>query len=167
MKAAKVVPVLPLIKDAAGIAKAIDGIAARGKKLDRDIHIAGVSVLSHAYEHGDITLANRLLDALPKSGRRNAMLAWLTSFGPFKLAEDSKHVAYSKLAEPLPLAAAIAEPFYEFAPEPVFVPFDFKASIEAVLKKAEKALADDVHKGEHAVSVAEIASLRKLIAVEE
>lgn len=66
---------------AAEINKAIASIHTRGKKLDADIQTAGLSILNHANEHGDSTLADKLVLALPKGSRKLALTEWLLEIG--------------------------------------------------------------------------------------
>ncbi|AGW43585.1 hypothetical protein JG068_03 [Burkholderia phage JG068] len=71
-----------LMTKAAEMEKAIASIANRGKKLDADIHQAACSTLAHAINHGDVTLAQKLVAAMPKSARTKALAAWFVDFGP-------------------------------------------------------------------------------------
>lgn len=59
---------------------AIGRIAATGKVLQGRIHDTAVSTLNHAAEHGDTTLACRLLDALPNGQRVKSLAFWFTHF---------------------------------------------------------------------------------------
>ena len=72
---------MQIIKTAAEINKAIASIAKRGAKLDGDIHKAGVAVIAHASEHGDSTLADKLVQAMPKGGRKLALVEWMLAHG--------------------------------------------------------------------------------------
>lgn len=109
---------LQLIKDAKKLNTAIKSIATRGKKLDADIHLCAVSCLYHAQEHGDVTLLTRLVDAMPKSGRRKALIHWACEHG--KLAYKEKEQAFNLdkgKSKSWKLAAAEATPFWEFTVE--------------------------------------------------
>ena len=61
-------------------AKKIAKIAKVGSALQAEIHSVGVSVLDHIREHGDYTLATRLLGALPNGQRVKALAAWFREF---------------------------------------------------------------------------------------
>lgn len=99
--------------------KSIASIKTRGNKLQADIHQTAVSVLSHAAEHGDVTLINRLMLALPASARRNALASWFIKHG--KLAANMDKA--SRADVPLvydrdstngwQVEAAIALPYWE------------------------------------------------------
>lgn len=125
---------------AKAIDTAIKSVATRGKKIDADIHKIAVSCLVHADKHGDVTLAQKLVQAMPKSGRANALKDWFLAFGKFTYDSTSKSLAYDKKAVTL-TEEAISMPFWEFKPEPEYVPFDINARIARLVKDAEKASA--------------------------
>ena len=157
---------MKLLASAAEITKAIASIQKRGSTLQADIHVAAVSTLAHVEAHGDITLANRLLDALPGMARKNALADWFVAFGKFLPAEDDKNgmLVYGADKETL-LSEATSTPFWEFKPEPKWVPFDFDKAVTAILKRAATAR----KKGEELDEV-RLAALRNLLspkAVEE
>ena len=155
-----------IIEGSGAILKAIESIASRGKKLDHDIHKAALSVAVHAYGCGDITLAQRLIEALPKGFRRNALLAWLCEYGPFCPSEDGKSVAYRKIEGDLRIDAAAADPFWDYKQEPPFKPFDLTDYLAKAVTRAEKALGDTEHAAEHNVDSKLLAKLRDLIGQE-
>lgn len=105
------------ILDATATNKAIVSIKTRAAKLQTEVHQAAVSSLNHAINHGDVTLMNRLLLALPASARRNALAAWAVKFGPFiantdKSTKGDSPLAYAK-REDHDLQGAIAMPYWE------------------------------------------------------
>lgn len=139
--------------------KAITSIKTRGANLDKDIHVAAVSTLDHLDKHGDSTLCNRLLAAMPKSGRRNALAAWMVSFGRLSLNMDK----VSKVDMPLlydkekecDIAGAIAMPFWEFKASEggsTFVMDTYLASVSKRLTTALKTVTDPTQR-EHAEKV--------------
>jgi len=115
-KAAVIKLSIPLDASAAVIDKAIKSIDSRGKKLDIDIHSAACASLNHVTLHGDPTLLNRLINAMPKAARRNALVIWAMKFGKVLLNEDSKTkeerpLVYAK-DQPVNIEQAQREPFY-------------------------------------------------------
>lgn len=141
---------MKLYDNAAAITKAIVSIQGRGAKLDGDIHVAGVSVLAHASKHGDVTLCDRLVHAMPKGGRKLALVEWMLAHGNImkldtKLDKDaiasgrlfkvSKEKAYDE-------AGAIATSWVEFKKEAdVLTAFDAQAAVKSVLSRFTKAAA--------------------------
>lgn len=99
----------------AEVEKVITSIKTRGAKLDIDIHSAGCASLNHASLHNDPTLLNRLVLALPKAARRNALVAWALKHGNVMLNDGpSKNdfpLVYSK-EKKADIDAAQAEPFW-------------------------------------------------------
>lgn len=55
------------ILDKAGTLKAIGSIKKRSANLREDIHSAAIGAISHAKEHGDLTLATKLANAVSKA----------------------------------------------------------------------------------------------------
>lgn len=127
-----------LVEGAANITKLIVSVTTRGKKLENDLHVAAVSTLHHAGQHGDITLANRLLEGLPASTRKNALREWYLSFGKFKWNEEEKALAYDKTKQSM-LDEAIATPFWEFKPEAAFKPVDVAGALLSFLNRCDSA----------------------------
>lgn len=136
-----------LIVGAADIDKAIASIKVRGAKLDESIWIAGLSVLAHVDTHGDTTLADRLVNAMPKGGRKLALVEWLLAFGKVALldkgATDAKkagRVFKLDRAKATQLEGAEAKAWYEFKPEaPVATAFDAQKAVHALLARIKGA----------------------------
>lgn len=99
----------------ADIEKLIVSIGKRGAKLDTDIHSAGCASLNHAGMHNDPTLLNRLVCAMPKAARRNALVTWALKFGNVMLNDgankDTMPLVYNKSGK-LNMDGALAEPFW-------------------------------------------------------
>lgn len=127
---------------AADLSKAIESIATRGKKLQEDIHSAAVSCLYHADKHGDVTLMQKLIEAVPAMSRKNALIAWCLEFGKFAASDDGRSVVYSKEGV-TDIEAGATTPFWEFKPEAPFKAFDLQEELAKLIKKAEKASNDD------------------------
>ena len=71
---------MKLITVSADIAKAILSIQRRGTLLDADIHIAACSVIQHHATHGDSTLADKLVLAMPKGARKLALVEFILAY---------------------------------------------------------------------------------------
>lgn len=138
--------------NAAQINKAIVSIATRGKKLDADIQAAGLSIINHVQEHGDTTLADKLVNALPKGSRKLALVEWMLAFSKMRLLskenpEDAARIASGAFfafdkTKSTNLDAATDKPWFDFKPEaPILTAFDAQAAVQAVLSKLTKAMA--------------------------
>lgn len=129
-----------IITDLAKLNKAIDSIAARAKKLDMDIQVAGLSAIAHLEKTGDIGAVNRLFLALGKGHRKSALTAWLLAFAKVvaNAGEDKKDkpFVYAKDKNTM-LEEADASPWFDFKPEPdPDEVFDLQAAVAALIKKA-------------------------------
>jgi len=142
---------------ATAINSAIASIAKRGKSLDKDVHIAAVSCLIHADKHGDVTLATRLVEALPSQARKNPLRDWFLAYGKFGYDQKNKAFTYNADTETL-TQEAMETPFWEFKPEAVYVPFDINEALNKIIAKAEKAM----NNGDN-VDVTKLEALRKIV----
>ena len=137
-------PQLELIKDVKKLGKAIKSIATRGAKLDSDIHIAAVSCLHHAFNHGDVTLMTKLVDAMPKSGRRKALIHWVQehSLLGYVEGEQAFRMTASKTKQ-WKLKVAEETPFWEFTTEKAPTDLTMEQLVKLVVTKVQKAKDDD------------------------
>lgn len=132
---------MKLITDTAELGKFIDGIATRGKRLDTDIQIAGVSALARLKEFGDIGYCNRLYLALSKGARKSAMSSWLLTHGSLvaNTGEDkaTKPFIHSK-DKTTDVEGAMADPWFDHKPDPKpDEVFDVQAALLALIKRAK------------------------------
>ena len=137
-----------LLTTASVINKAIDSIARRGKALDLDIQVAALSCLNHHNEHGDITLLNRLWNAMPRGSRRKSLTDWILHFGAVQAntADDKKEnpFADARKIKALDLAGATETPWFEFnrpKSEDEVTEFDFVGALEKLVQRAAAAQA--------------------------
>lgn len=77
------------------IIKQIASIGKAGVRLIAAIQVAATQVVAHTLKHGDITVANQLLDAVPKH-LRASLVAFLEAYGPYAYMKADKQFAYFK-----------------------------------------------------------------------
>lgn len=139
---------MQIIKSAALIDKAISSIQLRGAKLDKDIHVAAVSVLAHAAEHGDTTLADKLVQAMPKGGRRLALVEYMLAFGSIAVLDkkaDKEAIEAGRLfkldrTKRYDEAGAVQTCWTDFKKEAaVLDAFDVQKAVASVLGRLKKA----------------------------
>lgn len=137
---------ITILTDAKVLSKAITAIGKLGAKLDESIHAAAVSTLYHAEQHGDVTMAARLVLAMPQSSRRKALILWLQAFGPLKVqnGEDGKFAGFTiskgKKARPFDVDGAMATPFWDFTKERNPAEFTIEALVSYVQRKLKNAV---------------------------
>jgi len=126
----------------------IKSIATRGKSLDKDIHETGVAIMQHAEKHHDYSAANRLVDALPKSGRTKAFIKWFSDHTPYNWNEKEKTFKLPKNKDKrrvFLIDEAEKVPFWEYTVEvtPGTIDVDkclqFQTILEQTSKRLEKA----------------------------
>lgn len=114
-------PAYKLISGAAAITTAIDSIQRRGKKLDHDIQVAALSAMQHHAQCGDVSLINRLVEAMPKGSRVNALRAFIETFGAVRYDAESKKFVHVK-GGTFELGTAREIMWSEFKPEQAYQP---------------------------------------------
>lgn len=123
---------------------AISNIKMNGKALDSAIQEVGLSVLQHCAANGEVSLAIKLYNALPRGSRRNALVAWFVEFGTIAVELDKKKakthpLVFNRLGV-LDVEGAAEKPWYECKKERALADeFDFTSRLNALLKQAEKA----------------------------
>ena len=137
------------ILSAADTGKLIVSIKGRGAKLDKDIHQAALSAVANHAEHGNTSLVNALLLAMPRSARANALMAWMLANDP-KLAKnpgkdkDTVPLVHNKegVGEAFNVGVADETPFWEYKAVEGAKPFSFDAYMASLTKGMDKALLD-------------------------
>jgi hypothetical protein len=71
----------------AQVLKNIGSIGRASAKLTKDIQATAVGCVEHAVKHGDVTLADQLVDALGKGLRKASLRAWFEKNAPMFIAK--------------------------------------------------------------------------------
>jgi hypothetical protein len=124
------------------INKKIKSIKTRGKSLDKDIHETGVAIMRHAKQHHDYTAANRLVDAMPKSGRTKAFIKWFSDHTPYNWNEKDKVFKLPKNKDKqraFLIDEANAVPFWEYTVEKEPGEVDVEKMLASLFKRVETA----------------------------
>lgn len=171
----------------------ISSIAKRGKILRNDAHECLVAICEHHKEHGDYTRLPRLLDAVKTSlgsSLSAAMIDWVHRFytglkfdrdnGKSEMgffvnvpkikkeiidikAEDKVRFKSSD-ADAFYVGNAAGFPFYELEREVAQKPFDLKAAIVTLIRRAETAVEKNVtDHAENKVNHAQIEVLKGVL----
>lgn len=121
------------------IIAAISDIQATGKKLDDMIQVAACSVIQHVEKHGDITLAIKLVEAMPKGSRVKALIGHMTHFGKMVANEKGDNIEAFDKAAKTDLEGAMEKHWTEFKHNDNDQAFDLDALIISLAKRAAKA----------------------------
>lgn len=134
-----------------------------GVKLDAIIHATACAIIVHAKEHGDCSRAKTLLDAMPKSGRAKALLAWFETMSPIRFNGDGEvGLLADKDKRVWMVDEAKATPFWELNPEKDVVVFDLDKALASLLKKAHDQEQKGVFQPDPATK-ARLAQVRSLV----
>lgn len=147
-----------LLVGATAINKAIASIKNRGEKLDASIQLTGLSVIAHVDAHHDTTVADSLVNAMPKGGRRLALVEWLLANAKLRKLDGKDkadaermrtgaHFGFDK-ARNTDMQGAEEKPWYEHKKEaPVATAFDAQAAVRKLIDRL-KAGGEVQHKAE-------------------
>lgn len=141
---------MKLHTDLKAIKAAIASISRRGKILDHDIHVAGVSCLKHHSLHHDTTVLDQLVQAMPKGSRKSVFCEWAVTYGAVRLLDranpaDADRIAKGQLfvgdrTKTFNEVEAIAVKWYDVKPEPdLLTTWDAAKAAAAFLKQIQKA----------------------------
>lgn len=127
--------------DKRDIQKRITSIRNRGAKMDRDIHETAVLCLTHASEHGDITLLSKLAEAMPKSTRRKALIAWAVAHAPITFSEKQEQFKLKKKRNESDwhIEEADAVPFWDYTKEKKPAQYDLSKAVNGLVRTIRKA----------------------------
>lgn len=127
------------------ILKAIGAIGRTTAKLTKDVQACAVDCVMHAVLHGDVTLADHLVDALGKQGRKASLRAWFEINGCMFIAKGSKTFSYDKYHKlgkadtPELREALMAKPWEDAVPEPQAVSvLEISAKVDKFLDNLTK-----------------------------
>lgn len=133
--------------DKTQILKNIGTIAKAAKSLTGKIQETAVACVIHAVRHGDVTLADQLVEALGKGMRRASLRAWFERNGPIVLPRGKDKFAFDgerakamrKESDEELTERLMALPWEEAKPEePVVSVFDVEEAFDKFLKRLEK-----------------------------
>jgi hypothetical protein len=133
------------------ILKRIGAISKGAAKLVKDIQEVAVACAVHAVQHGDVTLADQLVDAVSKGMRRNSLRAWFELKAPMylpkgkdKFAFDAERAKALKALSNDELVAQLDSLKWEDAkPEAAVVSvFDVSEAVDKFMKRIESMVND-------------------------
>ena len=136
------------ILDRAATLKKIDSIKGRSSTLRADIQLCAVSAFIHAAEHGDLTLASKLHNAVSSSYRAD-LKAYFRAFGPVRWDVKSSQFTKAKKGGNWDVDGALATPF-DSVPHAERTPadYDHNKALTAVVAFLDKAASNAVNNGD-------------------
>jgi hypothetical protein len=127
---------MKLITDTSALNKELFGLAKGGAKLAQRLHIAALSVLAHIEQHGDVRMAQKLVETVMSAKHsKHEIRSWIVSFG--KVSEDEEGNLVFDRTKFTDLAGANEKPFWEFKPVAPQKAYDLQQAIKNLIKKAK------------------------------
>lgn len=134
--------------------KLISSINKRGKALDSDIQLAGLSAIYYSICHGDVTVGQKLIENFPQGSRKAAVVSFLETYGQFeakgkslvyraKVFQDEDKNPVTMLEQPELCEAYcndIKVQWTALKPEKVVSLFDCLDQTKAFIARMEKAI---------------------------
>ena len=126
----------------AQVLKNIGLIGRKSTSLTKDIQITAVGCVEHAVKHGDVTLADQLVDALGKGMRKASLRAWFERNAPMFIAKGKDKFSFDPTRKGVwddeREVALLALPWEEAKPEEKVVSiFDVSESFDKFMKRVE------------------------------
>lgn len=131
---------MQLITNKKDIIAAIADVSATGQKLDNMIWIAAASIVAHVEKNREVTLVNKLIDAMPKGSRVNALIAYFDAVSMAQYDTDEKTFKFSKSKTTNQELAQIKS-WTEYKPEQPYNGVDLHNLLIKTIKAADTALA--------------------------
>jgi len=131
----------------------VTAIARAGKaraKLQQTLQELAVQAIGYSVVHGDVTIANKLLENLVSGMRKDSMVAFLETYGNFAWMKSEKKLAFYSAIAPMTAKdfalwaeETITIKWHEAkrAPEPTSI-YDVGAEFDKFLKRMEKLRGD-------------------------
>ena len=120
----------------------IGSISRRGVRMDNDIWQCSYSSIAHAMEFGDLSLFQRLLNAMPNGSRVTVLISWAKHHCPIsvnKTPQGTWKVTGSKQSDGAEwdLEGMTTTPWWSFKSAPDQLVFDLAALAKMLAKVAE------------------------------
>ena len=131
----------------AQVLKNIGSIGRASAKLTKDIQATAVGCVEHAVKHGDVTLADQLVDALGKGLRKASLRAWFEKNAPMFIAKGKDKFSFDPTRKGVWDSeredTLLALPWEEAKPEEKIVSvFDVSESFDKFMKRVESMVKD-------------------------
>jgi hypothetical protein len=126
----------------AQVLKNIGSIGRASAKLTKDIQATAVGCVEHAVKHGDVTLADQLVDAIGKGLRKASLRAWFEKNAPMFIAKGKDKFSFDPTRKGTwdqdREDTLMALPWEEAKPEEKVVSiFDVSESFDKFMKRVE------------------------------
>jgi len=121
--------------------KKIASIGRAGERLRKDIQSVAVQAIGYSIEHGDVTIGQRLFDALGTSMRRQALVTYFEKYGQFCWSSVEKKFVFFKVEGiKFDEKMLMATPWNEAKKENIVSELDVADLVAKLIKKVESGI---------------------------
>lgn len=118
----------------------INAIKKSASELQSEIQLAAVNAVGYSILHGDITIGQKLFDALPSGVRRASLVAFFEKHGNFAYLKEEKRFAHYKNDErSFDEVALLATPWASAKKEVIVSEYDLDDMFTKFMNRIEKA----------------------------
>lgn len=145
-----------------GIEAAITAIGHAASAVQNDIQQVGLAVIAHIEKHGEVSLAVKLVNALPEGQRRDSLVQWFLSYSKAGLNKDKASKAQRPLVfdgeKETDIEGATATPW--FKAKKAGNPYTDALDVQKEVKRLLKRIGDASAKGRSIVGADMIQAIR-------
>ena len=121
--------------------KKIAGIGKASAKLTNDIQVAAVNAIGYSILHGDITIGQRLYDALGTAMRRQSLVTYFEKYGQFVwLSSEKKFGFFKREGIEFNPELLMGLPWDEAKKEVIVSELDVEDMVKKLIKRVESAI---------------------------
>jgi hypothetical protein len=125
----------------ADLIKRIGSIGKASAKLTRDIQEAAVNAIGYSIIHGDITIGQRLYEALGSSMRRQSLVSYFEKHGQFCWSANDKMFKFYKVEGiQFDYESLMGLPWDEAKKEAIVSDLDVEDMVKRMIKRIENAI---------------------------
>lgn len=125
----------------ADLNKRIASIGRASAKLTKEIQVAAVNAIGYSIEHGDITIGQRLYDALGSGLRRQSLVTFFEKHGQFCWSSSEKKFVFFKVdGIKFDYDALMGMPWDEAKKEVVVSSIDVEDMVKKMIKRIESSI---------------------------
>jgi hypothetical protein len=129
------------LMQSAELIKKIGSIGKAGAKLTKDIQLAAVNAVGYSIEYGDITIAQRLYDALGTGIRRQSLVSFFEKYGQLCWSSTEKKFVFHKLEGiDFDEKALMATPWNDAKKEIIISEIDAADMVAKLIKRIESGI---------------------------
>lgn len=129
------------LMQSADLIKKIGSIGKATAKLTKDIQVAAVNAVGYSIIHGDVTIAQRLYDAVGTTVRRQSLVSFFEKYGQLCYSTVEKKFVFFKVEDiKFDEAKLMATPWQDAKKEVIVSELDASDMVAKLIKRLESGI---------------------------